>query len=116
MSARTARIDSWPSYRPGIRAEVDRTEGVNYWDEPDGDDRFLRLTAACVPRELDYRGLFQALGNEDMGLQPALAGRVFLVNETNPVVFHMYDDRGADVYARDADRLAAVTGSPSPLR
>jgi len=112
----------WPTERPNeqgllavlpedARSGVDRRSGVNYWADPDGDDRFVRLVAPCAPRSLGYRSLLRMLAQADLGLEPAVSGEIFVVNETRPAVFKMYDDRGAIVYAPSTERLAPLSES-----
>jgi hypothetical protein len=109
----------WPTERPNedrllavlpedSRSRLERASGDNYWADPDGDGRFVRLVASCAPRALDYRSLFRMIAQAELGLEPAVSGEIFVVNETRPVVFKMYDDRGAIVYAPSAERLAPL--------
>jgi hypothetical protein len=107
----------WPEERPNVdellavlpdQSAVERSSGSNYWDDPDGGSNYVRLVAACAPRELDYRSLFQMLAHTDLGMEPSVSAEVFVVNETRPAIFKMYDDRGALVYAPSADRLAPL--------
>jgi hypothetical protein len=115
----------WPKDRSGqeprllellperARGDVERSEGVNYWDDPEGGDQFVRLVAPVAPRELDYRSLFLMIANADFRLEPSISGEIFILNETNPIIFKMYDDRGAIVYAPAAERLAALEAAHS---
>lgn len=110
----------WPEMRPNVDAllavlpdasAVERSSGSDYWDnDPDDEISYLRLVAACSPRELDYRSLFLMLAHHDLGMEPFIAGGalVFVVNETQPAIFWMYDDRGALVLAPSAHRLAPL--------
>jgi hypothetical protein len=69
------------------------------------DAPFLSLAVALQPRRLDDRRLFDAIARGDLALRRALDGRLYVANLTHPLVFHMYDDRGADVYAPAPERL-----------
>ncbi|MFN2468315.1 MAG: DUF3885 domain-containing protein [Gaiellaceae bacterium] len=73
-------------------------------DESEG-GAVRRLTAALDLRQLDYRSLFRLIANDELGLEPAVGARVYLIDESDPLVFHMYDDRGAIVHAPSAGRL-----------
>jgi hypothetical protein len=106
--ARGVGVDGLLALLPDGSA-VERSSGTNYWgDDPDHDYPYVRLVAACSPRKLDYRSLFQMLAHADLGLEPTVAAWVLIVNETRPAIFNMYDDRGALVYAPSADRLAPL--------
>lgn len=109
----------WPGARPNeerlvallpedSRSAVERSCGVNYWADPDGEDRYVRLVAPCAPRALAYRSLFRMIAQAELGLEPAVSGEIFVVNETRPAIFKMYDDRGAIVYAPSSERLAPI--------
>jgi hypothetical protein len=107
----------WPEERPNVEgllavlpdeSAVERSSGSNYWDDPDGGSSYLRLVAPCSPLELDYRSLFRMLAHTDLGMEPCVSAEVFVVDETCPAIFKMYDDRGALVYAPSADRLAPL--------
>jgi len=93
---------------------VERQPGVNYWGDPDGDDNYTRLAAQCTPREIEYRSLFRMLAHDELGLDPSVSGEIFIVNESRPAIFHMYDDRGALVYAPSADQLAPLADAYGP--
>jgi hypothetical protein len=88
-----------------LRDGTERNAGVNFWGDPDGDDAFARVTAALAPRRLDYESLFRLIARNELGLDPSLAARTYIVNESEPVIFLMYDDRGAIVHAPTAERL-----------
>ena len=49
------------------------------------------------------------LAQAELGLEPAVSREIFVVNETRPAIFKMYDDRGAIVYAPSTERLAPVS-------
>lgn len=48
------------------------------------------------------------LAHTDLGMEPSVSAEVFIVNETRPAIFKMYDDRGALVYGPSADRLVPL--------
>jgi hypothetical protein len=85
---------------------VERHAIVERAEEPDEEDRVhTRLTIALAPRDLDYETLFRLVARSEMGLEPSLGSYVYIVDETDPLIFLMYDDRGAIVHAPTADRL-----------
>lgn len=76
----------------------ERTVGTDFYEEGK-DTPFVSFTAALKPRTLDYCSIFRAEANRELGLAPVLGGLVYFVNVTRPLVFHMYDDRGAILFA-----------------
>ena len=89
-----------------LRPRVERHAIVERAEEPDEEDRVItRLTVALAPRDLDYETLFRLVARTDMGLEPFLNSYVYILDETDPLIFLMYDDRGAIVHAPTADRL-----------
>ncbi len=99
---------AWPAEGPKVdellavlpdESAVESSFGSNFWDDPDPDpdDHYLRLVAACSPRDLDYRLLFRMIAHADLGMDPSADAVVFIINETQPAIFKMYDDRGAMV-------------------
>lgn len=55
---------------------------------------------------LDF--LIQSIGNKDFRMKPRVDGSVYLVNLTKEMLFHMYDDRGCDVYSLEKGKLLPV--------
>jgi hypothetical protein len=93
-----------PMLRDADVGPVDRTTGTDFYRE-DEDIPFVTFTTPVRPRTLDYRSIFRAEANRELGLKPVLAGRAYFVNVTRPLVFHMYDDRGAIVFAPERATL-----------
>jgi hypothetical protein len=75
-----------------------------------GDARmYVRLTAPLAFGDVDHAGLFRLLGRAELGVTPALVGtQVYLVDETDPLVFHVHDLRAAFAYAPSAHRLRGL--------
>lgn len=91
-----------------VPAEFDRAEGKNFWDDPDGDDRFTRLVARVSPMEVDHRAIFRLIANRELGVQPSIGAKIFVVGETLPAIFEMYDDRGAIVHSAAPEHLSRL--------
>lgn len=92
------------------RSRVALTE-ANFSAESDNDgDRepVARLTAALELRQLDYHSLFRLVANADLGLDPCTAALVYVIDETDPLILLMYDDRGAILIAPTSDRLRTL--------
>jgi Domain of unknown function (DUF3885) len=65
----------------------------------------LQAVLATAARLLDHRRLLRGVANRELGLDPALVWEVYVLNESRPLVFHMYDDRGLDVVAASEQTL-----------
>ncbi len=85
---------------------VGLSEVADFWGHGEGNvEPVMRLTAPLELRQLDYRTLFRLIAHDELGLEPAQGARVYLVDETDPLVFLMYDDRGAIIHAPAVERL-----------
>jgi hypothetical protein len=89
------------------RRLVARRTREEYYASSD-DAPFPSLAVALQPRQLDDRRLFDAIARGELALRRALDGRLYIANLTRPLVFHMYDDRGADLYAPAPERLLPI--------
>jgi len=52
--------------------------------------------------------LIQSIGYTDFSRKPRVDGSVYLLNLTKKILFHMYDDRGCDVYSFEKEELLPV--------
>jgi hypothetical protein len=68
----------------------------------------MRLVARVDVQRLDTRQLFERIANSELGRKPSWAGKAYLVDDHEPLVFHMYDDRGVIVHAPSTERLRAL--------
>lgn len=86
------------------------SEVSDFWAEGEDDPGLpvVRLTAPIDLRQFDYRTLFRLVAQHDLGVTPALGARVYLIDETDPMLFCMYDDRGAIVHAPTPERLRSL--------
>ena len=86
--------------------DLGRTDGDDFYEQNEPDTPYVVHTARLSPRSLDYRSLFELTASSDLRghRSPSLDGRCYVVNTTTPLIFHMYDDRGAVVVAtQDGD-------------
>jgi hypothetical protein len=91
---------------PEARADLERIEGTNYYDDPDRNlTPYAAFTARVRPCSIDYVPLFRGVANVDNGFKPIVGGRVFLINRSRPAIFHMYDDRGGVLIGPSAEAL-----------
>lgn len=75
----------------------------------------VRFILKCKKEEILYPLLIKAVCNEDFSLKPKLGGKgdfyypdVFFVNMTKHIIYFIYDDRGAEVMARDQKSLRPI--------
>jgi hypothetical protein len=59
-------------------------------------------------QDIRYSYLITALGNKDFRRKPRVRGNIYLLNVTKQILFHMYDDRGCDVYANNKEALLPI--------
>jgi len=64
--------------------------------------RYFLLCKVC---NVDYKGLLTAIGNKDLGVEPKVREEVFFINIENHVIFHLYDDCGLDIIAKEKQVL-----------
>jgi len=83
-----------------------RTEGEDFWEDNEPGFPFVTYTAALHPRSIYYRTLFELIGSSE--LRAWRSGRAYLVNASHPLIYHMYDDRGAVMLAAHENTLEAV--------
>jgi hypothetical protein len=74
------------------QSSLSSNEVLALWpkDEDDEDDHevaIVRLTVPLELRRLDYRALFRLIAHDELGLEPRIGARVYLVDETDPLVF-----------------------------
>ena len=55
--------------------------------------------------DIRFRYLIQAIINKDFAKKPTIDGYMYILNLTKNTLFHMYDDRGCDVYSFDKKTL-----------
>jgi hypothetical protein len=74
----------------------------------EGLDRFILSWLELPSRHFRYDLVFRAIGNSDHGLSHSLSSSVYFLNRRTDTIFHMYDDRGLDVIAKDEASLSAL--------
>ena len=85
-----------------------RTDGDDFYEEDDPNTPHVTYTAALRPRSLDYQTLFDLIGSSELARSPSVSVAAYLVNTSSPLIFHMYDDRGAILVASQENALADV--------
>lgn len=85
-----------------------RTDGEDFYEEDEPNSPHVTYTVALRPRSLDYRTLFDLIASSELARSPSIDGRVYLVNASTPLIFQMYDDRGAILVSAKEDTLAGI--------
>ena len=87
-------IDDCPGISiPGLPQPDQQTGDSSYWSIPKEPAFLRKLFREIVKAEIDPDGMGE------------LVSHVYLVNSRNHVLFHLYDDRGADVVAPEKEIL-----------
>ena len=58
--------------------------------------------------DIEYKNIFKALINLEMGFEPAISERVYFINKRNNVAFHIYDDRGCLLFSDKSKTLEST--------
>jgi len=58
--------------------------------------------------DIEYKNIFKALINLEMGFDPAISERVYFINKRNNVAFHLYDDRGCLLFSDQKETLESA--------
>lgn len=73
----------------------------------------------CAPANADaipYANIFQAISHQDfLSRKPVIYGDTYFLNQRTGVIFNMYDDRGLDIIAPNADVLRPIYEGHSDL-
>ncbi|KIL74389.1 DUF3885 domain-containing protein [Bacillus badius] len=73
-----------------------------------------QFSLLCKRKDIRVNELLKAASNEDFPLKPKFGGYsinypdVFFVNMTKDIIFFVYDDRGCEVIAREADLIRSL--------
>lgn len=74
-------------------------------EQEPGLDRFRLSWMELPARSFQYDKIFHAIANSDHGEAPSMSSRVYFLNRRTHSIFHMYDDRGADVVSASREPL-----------
>lgn len=75
------------------------------YDEDDTEMRTVQYSLKLNKKDMRLKYLIEAIGNKDFAKKPKINCNLSFVNETKGILFHMYDDRGCDVYSLNKDVL-----------
>jgi hypothetical protein len=88
--------------------ETTRIEGDDFYEQGELDAPHVTYTAALRPRSLNYRLIFELIASSELDRDPWVDGRAYLLNASTPLIFHMYDDRGAMLVGSNERDLAEL--------
>lgn len=59
-------------------------------------------------RNIRYKEILEGVGNYEQGRDPSIAQSVYFISMEKNLIFHMYDDRGCDVFSLTKEPLVPV--------
>lgn len=75
------------------------------FDESDDELYTREWIVEVKANELRMPYVLESIENVDFMRKPTSGGRIYLYNKSNDILFHMYDDRGCDVFSSDKSAL-----------
>lgn len=75
------------------------------FDESDEEFYTKEWSVVVKAKEIRMPYVLECIVNDDFMRKPNSGGRVYLYNKTKGILFHMYDDRGCDVFSAHKDSL-----------
>ncbi|WP_341280869.1 DUF3885 domain-containing protein [Paenibacillus sp. FSL H8-0537] len=102
---------TFKNYVNGIHmSEVSKQEQEYRYKGPDDADDIVtvRYCARVKLKNLNVSNLLEAIANRSLGLDPIIDGDIYIINETNKTIFHLYDDRGLDIIADKVETLRGI--------
>ncbi|WP_175428254.1 DUF3885 domain-containing protein [Bacillus solimangrovi] len=62
----------------------------------------------CKVSQLKIQNLLRAISHNDFVKQPYVSQSCYIINTSTNTIFHMYDDRGLDLFANDIEEIRPV--------
>lgn len=75
------------------------------YDEEDTEMETIQYSLKVNKKDMRLDYLIEAIGNKDSKRKPMIYSNLSLVNDKTGILFHMYDDRGCDVFSLKKDTL-----------
>lgn len=75
------------------------------FDEEDTDMETIQYSLKVKKHDIRLGYLIQSIGFKEFGMKPRVSGSFYLLNLTKEMLFHMYDDRGCDVYGLEREKV-----------
>lgn len=87
-----------------IDEDVDESTGNTIEIKNEFNVRFVYARLSSI----NYKEILKGIGNYEQGRDPSIGESVYFINAEKDIVFHMYDDRGCDVFGLNRDALVPV--------
>ncbi|RUT35826.1 DUF3885 domain-containing protein [Paenibacillus zeisoli] len=75
------------------------------FDESDDEIYTKEWTVEVIAKDIRMLYVLESIENANFMRKPSAGGQIYLYNKTKGILFHMYDDRGCDVYSFDIGAL-----------
>jgi Domain of unknown function (DUF3885) len=59
-------------------------------------------------KSISYKEVLEGIGNYEQGRDPSIGESVYFISTEKDIIFHMYDDRGCDVFGLNKDTLVPL--------
>jgi len=56
-------------------------------------------------KSIAYKDILKGIGNYEQGREPSIGQSVYFISTEKDIIFHMYDDRGCDIFSINKDTL-----------
>ncbi|RAZ81361.1 DUF3885 domain-containing protein [Planococcus halotolerans] len=86
-------------------------KGIELSEFDEGDITTHRFSYACRKKDIRYPQLLQAICYQDFGHPSKITNyqgsdaRIYLINVSQQLIYHLYDDRGCDIIAADKEGI-----------
>lgn len=77
-------------------------------DESDDELYTKEWSVEIKAKEIRISYVLESIENADFMRKPNSDGQIYLYNKTKGILFHMYDDRGCDVFSSDKGKLLSL--------
>lgn len=89
--------------------QFESTVKTGYFVDEVEEEATVRMTIALFSKnKLNLEPIFKGIGNLEMGLDPAIAQRIYFFSEESNNYFHMYDDRGCRICADSPKKIRPI--------
>ncbi|HRE57137.1 MAG TPA: DUF3885 domain-containing protein [Candidatus Kapabacteria bacterium] len=69
----------------------------------------VRIIIGKLPvKDINVKNILNGIANTEMGFKPGIDQRIFFFDPSTDKAFHMYDDRGCDVWSDTADKIRDI--------
>lgn len=92
-------------FKTRLRQQLSSSVLPYEFDESEEDLYTFEWKAEIKAKEIRIPYVLESIENLDFRRKPEAGGQIYLYNKTKGILFHMYDDRGCDVYSSDKDVL-----------